>query len=197
MVKISRPVLIKIGKYFLIFLGVVLFITAGFYLYRIYGWKLSLLGKDSSCFRIEEHKIVGHSLEPSLKEGIQVKGLIGYYDCNKIKRGEIAIIKFKTREETFVKKIVGVPGDKLEFVDLTGSPQANQLKLNGKILKNSLDEPYLFSETGQRIITIPLKDGKIPEGRYFVLSEEKGLSSFDSRQYGFLEKEHLKGRIIK
>lgn len=185
--RIPKATLIKIGKIFSIILGAALLILAGFYLWQNYGWKI---GIETSCVKIESHNIVGNSLEPLLKEGTKVKGLVGYYDCNEIKRGEIAILKFKTREETFVKKVVGIPGDKLEF-------QNDQAKLNDEVLINSAGEPYLFSEASRRIITIPLRDGKIPEARYFILSDEKWPSAFDSRQFGFVEKEHLIGRVIK
>ena len=188
MFKISKSILNKVGKYLLIAFGIVIIIGAGFYLWQNYVWKI---GIDTSCIKIEEHKITGHSMEPLLKAETQVRGLEGYYDCNPIEKGQIAIIKFLTREETFVKKIVGIPGDKLEFT------AENQIKLNDEILKNSAGEPYLFSEASQRIIAIPLKDGEISEGRYFVLSEEIGPSAFDSRQYGFVQKEHLKGRVVK
>lgn len=144
---------------------------------------------DFSCVEIEKHKITGHSLRSLLEEGTEVEGWTGYYECNPIKKGEVAILKFKTREETFVKKIAGLPGDEIEFVD-------NQMKLNGEILKNSAGEIYLFSERSQKLLSIPLKDGKIPEGRYLVLSEGKGPSAFDSRQYGFVQKEHLKGKVV-
>ena len=168
--------------------GIILVGGIGFYLWQSYGWEI---GINTSCVNLEKHNIVGESMEPLLSDGQKVKGLVGYYDCNPIERGQIVILEFKTREETFVKRIVGLPGDELEFTE------DNQAKLNGEILKNSSGESHLFSESSQRIITIPLKDGKIPEGRYFVLSEEKGPSVFDSRQYGFVQKEHLKGRVIK
>jgi len=187
MIKIPKSILGKNGKQFLVFLGVALVVGVGFYFWQTYSWKI---GIDITCVEIEEHKITGRSLEPLLVEGTQIKGLVGYYDCNPIERNQIVILEFMTREETFVKKIAGLPGDELEFAE-------GQVKLNGEILKNSLGEPYLFSEASQRVITIPLKDGKIPEGRFMVLSEEKGPAAFDVRQYGFVQKEHFKGRVIK
>ncbi|MFH1714094.1 MAG: signal peptidase I [Candidatus Nealsonbacteria bacterium] len=190
MVQISKPILTKIGKYSLIFLGIALILGVGFYFWQSYDTKVELAGKDTSCLQIEEHNIAGHSMYPLLQDGTRVKGLEGYYDCNPIEKDQIVILEFKSREETFVKRIAGVPGDELVF-------QGSQAKLNGEILKNSVGEPYLFSAQAQRIITIPLKDGKIPEGRYFILSEEKGPTSFDSRQFGFVQKESLTGRVIK
>ena len=187
MLKIPKPNLVKAGRYLLIFFGTVLVIGAGFYFWQSYSWKR---GIETSCVKVEKHNIVGSSMEPLLADGQKVKGLEGYYDCNPIERDQVAILEFKTREETFVKKIAGLPGDELIF-------QGDQAKLNGETLKNSVGEPYLFSAQAQRIITIPLKDGKIPEARFFILSEERGPATFDSRQFGFVQKEHLGGRVIK
>jgi signal peptidase I len=177
----------KFIKYFLLVIGLLIIIVAGFYFWQSYAWKK---GMNFSCVKIEGHNISGHSMYPLLIDGEGVKGLSGYYDCNPILRNQIAILKFKSREETFVKKIVGIPGDELAF-------ENDQLKLNGKILENSVNEPYLFSQASQKIITIPLQNGRIPEGRYLILGEEKSASAFDSRQFGFAEKEHLIGRVIK
>jgi len=178
--------MIKNKKYFLIIIGIVLIIGVGFYFWQSYAWKM---GIDVSCVEVEEHNIKGFSMEPLLVDGQRVKGLVGYYDCNEIKKGDIVILEFKTREEIFVKRIIGLPADELIF-------ENGQAKLNGEVLKNSIEEPYLFSERSQRIITIPLKEGKIREGRYLVLGEEEDSSAFDSRQFGFVEKEHLIGRVI-
>lgn len=177
MVKISKPFLVKIKKYFPIIVGVVLLVGAGFYVWQNNTWRT---GINATCVKAKQQKITGTN----------VWELIGYYNCNEIKRGDDAIIKFKTREETFIKNIVGLPGDSLEFT------LENQLKLNKEILKNSALDPYLFSESIQKIIEIPLEDGQIPEGRYLVLGEEKGPQAFDSRQFGFIQMEHLIGRAV-
>ena len=129
-------------------------------------------------------------MSPLLTDGTKVIGLEGYYNCNEIERNEVVILEFQTREESFVKRIAAVPGDILEF-------QGNYLKLNGEILKNSANEPYLFNERSQRILGIPLKDSKVPEGRYLILGEEQDPNAYDSRQFGLVEKAHIKGRVIK
>lgn len=171
-----KEILKKYQKHFLIGLILVLVLVLGYFppwqtYWQEIKFKIQTRGIDKSCVQIEGHQ------------------LVGYYDCNPIKKGETSMLKFKTREETFVEKISGLPGDELEFV-------GENLKLNSQILKNSSGEPYLFDERAQKLITIPLENGKIPEGRYLVLSEEKGPSAFDSRWYGFVEKEHLQGRVI-
>ena len=166
---------------------VILIVSGGFYLWQGYGW---MVGTDASCVKAENHDIAGRSLEPLLADGQEVKGLVGYYECNPAKRGQVAILEFKTKEESFVKKIAGLPGDSVEFTE------EGYIKLNGKVSNNSAGEPHLFSEASRNMITIPLNNDRIPEGKYLMLSEETSSSAFDSRQFGFVEKEHLKGRVI-
>jgi len=172
-------------KYFLI-VAVILIAGAGFCLIENDDKKKAT---ENLCFEKKDYRIVGHSMEPLLADGTYVKGLAGYYECNEVQKGEIVILEFKSRKESFVKKIIGIAGDKIEFA-------GEQLKLNGEILKNSGGETYAFSEASRRIITASLNNGIILEGRYFILGEEKGPSAYDSRQFGLVEKEHLKGRVI-
>ena len=141
-----------------------------------------------SCIEVEKHRVKGNSLEPLVPSGAEVYVLRNYYSCNPLKRGDIVVFKFKTRKELFVKKLVGMPGDVIEF-------EGNHLRLNNKILKNSRGEPYIFSERSKRILSIPLKNGKIPENMYLVLGEET-KNSFDSREFGYLSKEHILGKVV-
>lgn len=164
---------------------IVLIAAAGIYFRPNFNEKTG----EKTCFTIENYRIVGHSMEPLLADGTYIKGLAGYYECSEVQKGEIVILEFKSRKESFVKKIIGIAGDKIEFA-------GEQLKLNGEILKNSGGETYAFSEASRRIITASLNNGIILEGRYFILGEEKGPSAYDSRQFGLVEKEHLKGRVI-
>lgn len=141
-----------------------------------------------SCIEVEKHRVKGNSLEPLISSGTEVYVLRNYYECNPFRRGDIVVFKFKTRKELFVKKLVGMPGDVIEF-------EGNYLKLNNKILTNSKGEAYIFSERSKRILTAPLKNGKIPENMYLVLGEE-AKNSFDSREFGYLSKEHILGKVV-
>ena len=141
-----------------------------------------------SCVETRDFTIRGTSLDPLIKDGSMVKGLLGYYQCNPLKRGDLVIFRFKTRKELFVKKLVGLPGDRIEFY-------GSYLRLNGKILKNSEGKPYLLSERSKRILKAPLEGGRIPEGKFLVLSEKAFPTDFDSRQFGYLEKEHILGKV--
>ncbi len=145
---------------------------------------------DMSCVTVEKHRIRGSSLEPVFRDGQIVVLLRGYYVCNSPKRGDVVAIKFRTRNEIFVKKLVGLPGDYVRF-------EGDHLILDGDVLKNSLNEPYLFSDRAIKILSIPLEGGKIPSNNFMVLGEEVSEEkSFDSRSFGYITKEQMIGRVL-
>jgi len=112
-----------------------------------------------------------------------LKELIGYYEKNKVKRDDIVVVKLEGRAG-FPRKIAAVPGDTIEF-------EGANLKVNGKVLENSEGKPFLFPD----IIRDSL-EGKVPEDSYLAISDQTSPSSFDSRQFGFIGKEELQGKIV-
>jgi signal peptidase I len=82
--------------------------------------------------------------------------------------------------ETFVKRIIGLPGDAI-------------MERRGIILVNGepLDEPYL--DAGQR----DQRSGRwqVPEGGYFMMGDNRS-SSCDSRDWGAVPRENLIGPVF-
>lgn len=70
------------------------------------------------------------------------------------------------------------------------------VKINNEVLKNSIGQVYQFDERARRILEIPFQDSEILQGRYFVLGEKVSLSNFDSRTFGYIEKEHIIGKVL-
>lgn len=171
--------------------GIALIIIGAVFLYFYFAKESGLVSKpeEYSCATRETMLIRGFSMYPLLNNGEEVEALRDYYDCNEPKRGQAAIITFTTREEEFIKKIAAVGGDKLEFDD-------NNALVNGEILKNSADENYRFSQASIDRLSTPLDNDKIPMGRYMALGDSIGYNSFDSRQFGFISREFLKGRVL-
>ena len=141
---------------------------------------------------LEEIKTIrGVSMFPLLKDGEKVKALINYYSFYLPKRDDLVIIQFKTQpNKFFVKKLKGLPQDKVEIKDKI-------LFINGEEVLNSEGKPYFVEGKSENLLLKPLVNSKIPDGYYLVLSEEIHSSSFDSRYFGYLEINHLKGKVIK
>lgn len=96
-------------------------------------------------------------------------------------------------EENYIKRIIGLPGDKIEYKE-------DQLYINGE----QFDEPYLnqykneLKDTGTLTEDFTLAqylgETTVPEGHYFVLGDNRRVS-LDSRNLsvGFIPEEKIIG----
>lgn len=115
---------------------------------------------------------------PTLLDGdIMILDKIGYR-INGLKRYDIVVIKYNN--EKIIKRVIGLPGDYIEYKD-------NILYVNGKEIK----EEYKRDITNN----FSLKDlgyEKIPENKYLVLGDNRSISK-DSRIIGLIDKEDIEG----
>ena len=80
----------------------------------------------------------------------------------------------------FIKRVIGVPGDKLEI-------RRGAVWINGEILV----EPYVSSPMNPNE-TYPYQSVTVPPESYFVMGDNRG-NSFDSRYWGFVPRENVIG----
>ena len=82
----------------------------------------------------------------------------------------------------FIKRVIGLPGDRVEIKD-------GVVSVNGV----ELDEPYVYggpteaSATGDVVV--------VPPGEYFALGDHR-TDSTDSRVFGFVSKDDIIGRAL-
>lgn len=145
---------------------------------------------NNNCYLTKERVINGTSMYPLLENKEIVTTYENYYDCNEIKRNDIIIFDFKTREDTYVKKIVGIPNDILEF-------ENGYIKINGNLATNSIGEKYIINQSQEKMLSIPLEDKIIPKNSYLVLGDNINKSTFDSRKFSFISKQQIIGKVIK
>jgi signal peptidase I len=108
------------------------------------------------------------------------------------RRGEIvvfettpAVVRKCNAGGTFVKRIVGLPGETLRLRLVRGR---EYVYINGR----RLDEPYVQPD---RRAFGPEKTWKIPEGQYFLMGDNR-TSSCDSRQWGPLPRGNILGEVF-
>ncbi len=108
----------------------------------------------------------------------------------------------------FVKRVVAIPGDLVEF-EILGASYV--VKINGTIAKTMNGENYITSLTEKNIMEQNLDYGILREGLFLafgdnpngftyidpVTQETKEIQgSFDSRNYGAVSEEDIIGRVV-
>ena len=99
--------------------------------------------------------------------------------------GDIIVFRYpKDRSVDYIKRIVGVPGDRLEMHNKV-------LYRNGLAVK----EPYV--QHVQPMVIIPVRDEwgpiVVPEDKFFALGDNRDESA-DSRFWGFLDRKDIRGK---
>lgn len=126
--------------------------------------------------------VQGHSMEPTLEDEERLFINKAVYWLGNPSRGDIVILKDPRpfpEGQFLVKRIVGAPGDTIEIHE-------NRLYVNGQLYDHpyTADAPIAQGEFGPIVV---------PNEFYFVLGDNRG-SSTDSRDFGVIPKELIKGR---
>ena len=86
---------------------------------------------------------------------------------------------------TFVERLIGLPGDKVELRNEGGS---SYVYINGK----KLDEPYIEPD---RRDTRGAETYDVPQGQYFMMGDNRSQSC-DSREWGTVPRKNLIGKVF-
>ena len=119
-------------------------------------------------------RIAGSSMEDTLLSGDIV--LVTRFE-REPQRASVMQCTFDSRDSSYVKRVIGLPGDTVEFID-------GALLVNGK----PISEPYVSSETEDMSITLG-------QDEYFVLGDNRA-ESYDSRaeDMGCIRRDQFLGR---
>ena len=133
-------------------------------------------------FVVGLQQVVGPSMNPTLVEGdiLIVNKLV--YNVGKIERNDIVVLS--QNEKYMVKRVIGLPGEKIEYKD-------DYVYINGEKFK----EPFIDTNNihTDDFSTADLGSETIPEGMYLVLGDNS-TNSQDSRDYGFVSKKQIIGK---
>jgi len=181
-----------------------------------------ILALFGTSFVVQAFKIPSQSMERTLLVGDHLlvnKFIFGgrgqWYDkflpYRTLQRGDIIVFKYPYQDHPhFVKRVIGLPGDRLKIVD-------QQVYINDK----PLNEPYVvhdpssgydplnysFPPVGSQIYMSPLQpewaheirkyiqgdELVVPPDRYFAMGDNRD-HSLDSRYWGFVDRDAIMGR---
>jgi signal peptidase I len=145
-----------------------------------------------------------------------------FYEVNQPKRGDVIVFHFPPEPKVdYIKRIVGLPGDKVQYKD-------KRLTINGKELLVDEIGNYDYAKEGANIVSahhmqeqlgevkhsILIEDGynyyypgslgdrlmngeviTVPSGHYYAMGDNRDNSS-DSRVWGFVPDKNLVGRAF-
>ncbi|HNW55535.1 MAG TPA: signal peptidase I [bacterium] len=134
--------------------------------------------------------VKGASMEPTFhdREYLLIDEIS--YRFNQPKRGEVIVFRYpQDPKEFFIKRIIGLPGETLKFVN----GQVYLLKDKSMNTWTKVDESYLPAENQ----TFALEDGEVTLGseEYYVLGDNREHSR-DSRYFGSLHRRYFIGRVM-
>ena len=112
-----------------------------------------------------------------------------------IRRGDIVVFKYpEDPERDFIKRVIGLSGETIELKD-------RQIRVNGR----AIQEPYAHylprpaGSAGGEVTTGDVRERYgpvvVPAGSVFVMGDNRDNSQ-DSRYWGFLPKENIKGKAL-
>lgn len=131
------------------------------------------------------------------------------------KRDDVIVFKYPLEPSiNYIKRVVGLPGDEVELVD-------KQVFVNGKLVSTVPDSSPVTKEfeesfDGEKLNFFKVNDQnkqfniqvtnratradtiprfKVPDGKYFVMGDNRDFSA-DSRYWGFVPKENIKGKAL-
>lgn len=130
-------------------------------------------------FVVTPVQVSGSSMDTTLKDGqIMLLDKISYR-FEEIKRFDIVVIK--ENDSYIIKRVIGLPGEKLLYKDDVLYINDKETKEN---FKNQKTEDFNIKDLGYE---------KIPNDCYFVLGDNRKVS-LDSRLIGCIKKEDILGK---
>jgi len=167
-------------------------------------WAIGVVGLLAFLVCLHPYYFPTASMEPTILQGDYFLTRTRFLGTPQ--RGELIVYRYPTNpKEIFVKRVVGIPGDRLRIVNKqlyrNGAPVAEPYAVHeaeyiDDYRDNFPSEPNAhLPDSGRQMLANDVRNGElvVPAGNYFVLGDNRD-DSLDSRYHGFVPQENIIGR---
>ncbi len=135
-------------------------------------------------FAVQNFNVDGPSMEPTLHNGELILVDKWTYLFRPPDRGDVIVfVAPPNPSEDYVKRIIGIPGDRITIND-------TKVIVDGVLLNETYVSP---ADQGNIFNYKNINNMLVPQGMYFVLGDDR-LRSSDSRDWGFVPRANIIGR---
>jgi len=183
-----------------------------------------ILALFGTTFVVQAFKIPSPSMEPTLLVGDHLlvnkfifEGSGHWYDrilpYRDVRRGDVIVFPYPYGDHPYyVKRVIGLPGDRIKIVDravyIDGAPLKEPYAIHDPTIQydpfganfppreiEGLD-PSMSPEWAAEILSY-VRNGEliVPPGKYFAMGDNRDNSE-DSRYWGFVDREAIIGRPV-
>ncbi len=143
---------------------------------------------------IEYREVKGFSMEPLVPNRSIAKLLLRSAPEFSVGRGDLISFDHPNSLDPLFKRVYGIPGDKMAFQEVI--PENYYLLVNGDIVQNSMDQPFMVSERSKKmLVAAGGPAGIIPPNAYLVLGN-KADGTLDSRAFGLVKSEIIRSKLL-
>jgi len=136
-----------------------------------------------NLFLAQATRVYGQSMEPNLHTNqrlvVEKISYNAWWHIRGPERGDVVVLRIDENSEMLIKRVVGLPGDRVEI-------RGGQVFINGV----HLNEPYLTQPTYGDYGPVD-----VPPLHVFVLGDNRGFSN-DSRAFGTIPIDQVIGRAL-
>lgn len=142
------------------------------------------------AFFFANYMVHGESMLPTIQHGERlIINKIGYY-FGEPERFDL-IVFHANEESDYIKRVIGVPGDHIEYRDdtlyINGEPYEEEYL--DELKSQVTDGPFTNDFTLEELTN----EHEVPPGTVFVLGDNR-QNSMDSRQLGFIDMDQIVGK---
>jgi signal peptidase I len=132
-------------------------------------------------FAVQNFRVDGMSMEPTLHDGEFILVNKAAYLFNPPQRGDVIVFEYpRDTQVDYIKRIIAIPGDTISVV-------GTKVTVDGV----TLNEPYVNQADNSNPFG-NIINRHVPPGDYFVMGDNRGNSS-DSRDWGFVPRQDIIG----